>query len=82
MTPFNSALAFLKGEEGSLPANVRKQVYRLVKRAAALVTVVLVVLPLLPSLGVNWSKEGVALTVATAVLAGLGQLADPNTKAN
>lgn len=75
-------LAFLKGEEGSLPANVRKQVYRVVKRLALLATLVLLVLPLLPGLGVNWSEQTLATTIATAVLAALGQLADPNTKAN
>jgi hypothetical protein len=62
----------------SLPAAQRKQVYKGVKIAAAVATVVLVVLPLLPSLGVSYDTTGVA-AVLTALLASLGHLADSNT---
>jgi hypothetical protein len=72
-------LDFLRGEEDSLPANVRKKVYKVVKYLAALTALVLLILPVLPGLGVNWSEAGVAATVASAVAAALGHLADPNT---
>jgi hypothetical protein len=62
----------------SLPASTRKQVYKGVKIAAALATVVLVVLPLLPALGVSYDTTGLA-AVLTAVLATVGHLADSNT---
>lgn len=62
----------------SLPANVRKQVYKGVKIAAAVGTVVLLLLPLLPSLGVSYDTTGLA-AVLTAVLAAVGHLADSNT---
>lgn len=62
----------------SLPAAQRKQVYKGVKIVAALATVALVVLPLLPRLGVSYDTTGLA-AVLTAVLATVGHLADSNT---
>lgn len=71
--------AFLKGEEGSLPANTRKKVYKVMKYLGALSTLALVVLPTLPGLGLDFSKASVVTAVATALLFLTGQLADPNT---
>lgn len=75
-TPLSDALSQMAQ---ALPAATRKKVYKVAKFVAGLLTLVLLALPLLPSLGVNWSEAGVVATVATAILAAISHLADSNT---
>lgn len=64
----------------TLPASVRKKVYKTAKIVAAVAAVVLAVLPILPSLGIEWHYATVAATVASVLLSALGHLADANTQ--
>jgi len=62
-----------------LPAQVRKRVYKTAKIVASLATLVLLVLPALPELGVEWSGAKIVGAVLSVVIAVLGHLADSNT---
>lgn len=75
MSALSDALSLMAQQ---LPAPTRKKVYKVTKFVAALATVVLLVLPLLPSLGVEYDTTIVG-AIATFVLATVGHLADSNT---
>lgn len=67
------------GWANSLPALWRKRIYNTAKVLSALGALAAIVLPELPSLGIQWSGAEVATTVATVALAFLGHLAASNT---
>jgi len=75
-----SNLALLLGSwANSLPAVWRKRLYKTVKVLAGVATLALIVLPMLPSLGVDLPTNVRWDAVLTAALAFLGHLADSNT---
>lgn len=75
-----SQIAFLLGSWANhLPAVWRKRVYKGVKVLAGLATLALLVMPLLPGLGVQFSQSTAVTAGLTAALAFLGHLADRNT---
>jgi uncharacterized membrane protein len=79
MSKLTDAADALSKVARQLPIATRKRLYRWTKVLAGLATLVLLVLPLLPTLGVNWSESGVVITVLTGLLTFLGHVADSNT---
>jgi hypothetical protein len=80
MTPALIALLdYLKGVEDSLPRATRHKVYKVVRLLAAVATLVLLGLPLLPKVGVDTSTDLVAAGL-TFLLTALSHLAAPNSR--
>lgn len=74
-----SNLAFTLGSwANTLSAPMRKRVYNAVKVLAGLATLALVVLPYLPSVGINLSTSVRWDALLTGLLTVLGQLASRN----
>jgi hypothetical protein len=76
-----SNLAFMLGSwANTLSAPWRKRVYNVVKVLAGLATVALIVLPYLPSVGIDLPSSVRWDAILTGLLTVLGQLASRNTQ--
>lgn len=75
----SNALFALGAWANTLPAGVRKKVYQTVKLLSSLATVVLIVLPYLPQIGVNLPTDVRWYAAFTFGLGLLSHLADRNT---
>lgn len=75
----SNLLLQLGGWANALPTSVRKRVYQGVKYLSALATLVLIVLPYLPTVGVNLPTDVRWYAAFTFGLSLLSHLADRNT---